>query len=55
MNRLNWTDWMREAASEAKSNRDACEMVMAYGEWLEERLQVLPDDLIDVLAQEFCL
>jgi hypothetical protein len=36
-----------------KDNRAGREAIMAYGEWLEERLQVLPADLIEVLAQEF--
>lgn len=47
MNRLDWTNWIRRETSSP-------EFVMAYGEWLEERLKVLPPDLVEVLAEEFC-
>lgn len=55
MNRLQWTDWMRDHAATMDDSRAGREMIMAYGEWLEERFQVLPPDLVEVLAEEFCV
>jgi hypothetical protein len=53
MKRLQWTDWIRQAAAEMEDNRAGRELIMAYGEWLQDRLEILPDDLVEVLAQEF--
>ena len=54
MNRLDWTDWARDAALEM-DRRQRREFLIGYGEWLEERLKVLDDSSIEALEQEFCL
>ena len=54
MNRLDWTNWVRDAALEMGRHQGS-EFVMAYGEWLEERLLVLDEPSIQALEQEFCL
>ena len=55
MNRLDWTDWARFEADQMENQRLAGSWFRAYGEWLEERLQVLPEQDINALAEEFRL